>query len=144
MRKLLIKLAFTVALLLLARDIRAEEIIVIVNESGPLAGISQAEISDIYLGNLRFFNGTKIVPINYREGEIKETFLSSITGMSSKDYRRYWITKSFQEGLSLPPSKASFEEIIASVGTIPSAIAYIPRSELKSAKGLRVIASLKE
>src|SRR3989304_401218 len=81
-----------------------EKIVVIVNDSGPLTEISEVQIKDIYLGHLQFIKNLRIVPLHYRESGIKEAFLSRFLDTTSKEYRRYWISKSFQDGIIPPPS----------------------------------------
>ncbi len=135
------KILLTVILLLFAQELYAEELAVIVNESSPLTEITETDIRDIYLGHTRFLKGVKVVPINYREGPVKDAFLSSIVGMTSREYRRYWTRKSFSEGVTAPASQRSFKQIISSVKLVAGAIAigYLPVSELGETAGIRVI-----
>lgn len=121
----------------------ADDIAVIVNEAGPLTEISEKDIREIYLGNMRFAKGAVISPIHYSEGSVKDTFLSSIVGMTSREYRLYWTKKVFQEGGAIPISYDNFSSIISSVQTMPGAIGYAPVSELAETKGIRIIARIK-
>lgn len=115
---------------------------VIVNRSGPLTEIPREDIREIYLGNMRFANGVAIYPIHYRESPVKDAFLSSIIGMSSKEYRLYWAKKVFQEGGSFPASNDNFQSIISFVRKTPGAIAYVPASELAETTGVKIIAKI--
>lgn len=121
----------------------ADEIAVIVNEAGPLTEISEKDIREIYLGNMRFAKGAAISPIHYREGPVKDAFLSSLVGMTSREYRLYWTKKVFQEGGAIPLSSDAFSSIISSVQTMPGAIGYAPVSEAAEIKGIRIIARIK-
>jgi hypothetical protein len=135
------KILLTVIVLLFTQHLHAGELTVIVNEAGPLTEITETDIRDIYLGHIRFLKGFKVVPIHYREGPVKDAFLSSLVGMTSREYRRYWTRKSFKEGVPAPASQRSFKQIISSVKFIAGAIGYLPVSELDDTDGIRVIAN---
>ena len=133
------KLIFTVLFMLFAANLYAGEIAVIVNGAGPLTQISEADIREIYLGNIRFIKGVAVTPLHYREGSIKDTFLSLIIDMNSREYRIYWTKKIFQEGGSIPVSQNGFEMIILSVKKDIAVIGYVPMSELKETGGIKII-----
>jgi ABC-type phosphate transport system substrate-binding protein len=116
-----------------------ESIAIIVNETGPLTHISKAEVREIYLGEIRFVEGTRIIPINGPEGPLKESFLYAVIGQSSKDYKLHWSKKVFQEGLSLPPVKVYPTETIEWVKQKPGAIGYVPRELLNGQSGVRIL-----
>lgn len=137
------KVILVIAFLLFAASLHAEEFAVIVNAAGPLKEISKADVREIYLGNMRFINGEAIMPVHYKEGPVKEAFLSSIVGMNSKEYRQYWIRKVFHEGISAPASQNSFQSILSSVRTTAGAIGYVSASELNEIKGVKIIATVK-
>ena len=117
----------------------AESIAIIVNEHGPLIHISKAEVREIYLGEIRFVEGTRIIPINGPEGPVKESFLYSVIGQSSKSYKLHWSKKVFQEGLSIPPLKTHSTEIIEWVKEQRGAIGYVPRELLNGQPGVRIL-----
>ncbi|OGP34691.1 MAG: hypothetical protein A2X87_07680 [Deltaproteobacteria bacterium GWC2_42_51] len=111
----------------------------IVNGAGPLTQISEADIREIYLGNIRFIKGVAVTPVHYTESSIKDTFLSLIIDMNSREYRIYWTKKIFQEGGSIPVSQNGFEMIILSVKKDIAVIGYVPMSELKETGGIKII-----
>ena len=125
-----------------AANLYAEEIAIIVNEQGPLTQISEAEIREIYLGNMKFAGGTAIVAVHYREGSVKDAFLSSIVKMNSREYRLYWTKKIFQEGGALPALQNSFQLIVSFVSKNKGAIGYVLRTELTDMKGIKVVATI--
>jgi ABC-type phosphate transport system substrate-binding protein len=136
------RIVFIIIVLLLAQRLHAEEIAVIVNESGPLTGIAERDVRDIYLGHMRFLEGVKLEPLNYREGPVKDAFLHSIVGKTSREYRRYWTRKSFKEGLTAPYSQRNVNQIISSVRSITGAIGYIPATELHDMEGVTIITTI--
>lgn len=116
-----------------------EKIVVIVNDSGPLTNFSEVQIKDIYLGHLMFIGNLRIVPLHYRESGIKEAFLLRFLQMTPMEYRRYWISKSFQDGIVPPPFLDDFRQINETVKQVPGAIGYLPESALKDSEGVRII-----
>lgn len=105
-----------------------EGLIVIVNEKGPLTEASMEEVRDVYLGEKRFVEGTRLLPVNFTEGPLKDIFLKKIVGMSSKEYKHHWIRKVFQEGLTIPTTMGSPIAIIEFVVKEKGAVAYLPAS----------------
>ncbi len=130
------------ALFLFAPSAGSEGIAVIVNNTGPLSGLTESDIKDIYLGNIRFVEGVKITPLHYKEGPVKDAFLKSMVGKDSFKYRQYWTKKTFQDGTPSPATKTSPADITSSVTGNRGAIAYLPESELSDLRGVRVIAKL--
>jgi ABC-type phosphate transport system substrate-binding protein len=126
-------------ILLCPLDLFAGEIAIIVNENGPLTHISKEDVREIYLGERRFVEGVRIVPIHCPEGPIKDNFLSSIIGRTSKAYKLHWVRKVFQEGLTLPEVKADPSEIIELVSKQEGAIGYVPRGLVSEDRGVRII-----
>ncbi|MBI5237914.1 MAG: hypothetical protein HY887_05775 [Deltaproteobacteria bacterium] len=130
------------AFFLLAPCAGADGIAVIVNNTGPLSGLTESDIKDIYLGNLRFVEGVKITPLHYKEGPVKDAFLKSMVGKDSFKYRQYWTKKTFQDGTPSPATKTSPADITSVVIGNRGAIAYLPESELGDLRGVRVITKL--
>lgn len=136
------KFIFIITFLLFATNLFAEDIIVIVNELGPLIDISKAEIKDIYLGNIKIVKGVMVIPLHYSEGDTKDAFLTTIVGKTSKEYRLHWTKKLFQEGGAAPVSQKSFPLIVLSVRNIKGVIGYLPKSELGDVQGVRIITTI--
>ncbi len=103
-----------------------EYIIIVVNRQGPLVDADMGMVRDIYLGEKKFEGNVILKPINFKEGDFKDDFLKAVLGMSSKQYKRHWIKKVFQEGLSIPVSKGSPLDIIEFVSRNKGAVAYLP------------------
>ncbi|MFZ3072737.1 MAG: hypothetical protein WA162_05815 [Thermodesulfobacteriota bacterium] len=119
-----------ILLLLLAAPAYAKDFVIIVNSDGPLKNSGISDIKEIYLGEKRFSDSVKLVPINYVEGRLKNAFLKEVVGVDSKAYRLYWIKKVFQEGISIPPSMGSVSAIIEMVKTEKGAVAYVPEGSV--------------
>ena len=104
----------------------AGDFVIIVNPDGPLKNADASDIKEIYLGEKRFADSVKLVPINHVEGQMKNAFLKNVVGMDSKEYRLYWIKKVFQEGIPIPPSIGNVSAIINMVKIEKGAVAYVP------------------
>ncbi|MBI3399514.1 MAG: hypothetical protein HY265_03525 [Deltaproteobacteria bacterium] len=121
----------------LADDI--DDIVVIVNEKGPLINIAERDIKDIYLGEKRIVSDVRITPFEPKDNDIKERFLSSFIKMADKEYRIYWTKKVFQDGIQPPASLTSMEDIVEMVKREKGAIGYVNKKRIKDEKGVRII-----
>lgn len=141
MRILIICMA--ACLLSAACETFAGDVIVIVNEKGPLVNISDKDIREIYLGEKKIIGDDKISVLEPKDSKLKEAFLSSLIKMSVKDYRIHWTKKLFQEGLAPPESKESQQEIIDKVKKELNAIGYIGREKLQDEHGIKIVRTIK-
>jgi hypothetical protein len=107
------------------------DFVVIVNAHGPLIDVDRGMIKAIYLGDKKFVGGATLKPANFHEGALKESFLKDILGMSSKEYKLYWVKKVFQESARLPRSIATIYSAVEFVKGDKGAIAYIPAKSSK-------------
>lgn len=131
--------ALIIFLFLSISQAHAGEIAVIVNASGPLVNVSEADIADIYLGDKKFESGIKIAPLLYPEGAVKEGFLRETVRMTQKEYKLYWTKKIFQEGIPIPKTPASPADIVNTVKETEGAIGFLPKEILKDLSGLKII-----
>lgn len=115
-------------LLIFPSYVLAGDFIVIANRHGPLVETGMAGVRDIYLGGKRFANDTRLLPVNFTEGAMKDHFLEAVVDMSSKEYKLHWVKLVFQEGLSLPRSMGSATDILEFVAKEKGAVAYVPAS----------------
>jgi len=120
-------------------NLRAEQIVVVVNKDGPLSHLSKGEIRGIYLGEIRFVGGMPVRPIQYPEGPEKDAFLSNVIGMSAKDYKLYWVKKLFQEGLTPPLVKADPVAILNAVRDDAWGIGYLPKEFVNEASDIQIV-----
>ena len=102
----------------------AQDFIVVVNKDGLLNDVNMDVIKKIYLGEKKFVDSTKIMPIHLKEGPAKDAFLKTVVGMSSKEYKHYSLQKLFQEGLQFH-SIAIPVEIVEFVSKEKGAVAYL-------------------
>ncbi|HET6465862.1 MAG TPA: hypothetical protein VFH55_09665 [Nitrospiria bacterium] len=120
-------------------NLRAEQVAVIVKKDGPLTHLSKVDIRGIYLGEIRFSGGMPIRPVQYAEGHVKDVFLLGVVGLTSKDYKLYWVKKLFQEGLTPPIVKGDPAEIIGAVHEDPWTIGYVPKEFINGSPDVQII-----
>jgi len=125
--------------LLFQTPAHAQDFVVIVNPGGPLTKADMETMRDIYLGETRFAEGIRLVPVNPAEGRLKDVFLEKVVKMDSKEYRLHWIKKVFREGLMIPPSYATPSEIAEFVRKEKGAVGYIPAHGSSALEGVVVI-----
>ncbi|HTN43935.1 MAG TPA: hypothetical protein VMN77_09095 [Nitrospiria bacterium] len=138
-RGLILSLLILGGLLCSALTAYAEQIAVVVNKDSPLSRLSKTEIRGIYLGEIRFVGGMPVRPIQYPEGPVKDVFLSNVIGMSSKDYKLYWVKKLFQDGLKPPLVKGDPAQILNAVQEDPWGIGYLPKKYLRDNEEFQII-----
>lgn len=131
-------------LFLSASMVHALDIAVVVNASGPLVNATKADVIDIYLGEKRFWNGVKIIPVLYPEGSVKEGFLMETVGMTPKGYKLHWTRKVFQEGLSIPKTYDQPADIVKTVLSEKGGIGFLPMDMMKDLTGIKVIMVIRE
>jgi len=119
----------------------AEEILIIVNNNGPLVNISDEDIKKVYKGEKRFEAGVKIIPVEL-EG-IKDQFLTSFIGTTSKDYRVHWTKKVFQDGIQPPATMPSIDDVVELVKMENGAIGYVGRKGFKDESNIKIIKTIK-
>lgn len=103
------------------------EFIVIVNTDGPLNDADAGVLREVYLGEKRFAGSTRLMPVHFPEGALKDAFLKTVVGMSPREYKHYCIEKLFQEGLTFR-SIGIPVDVIEFVGKEKGAVAYLPPS----------------
>lgn len=110
------------------------EIVVIVAANSPVASLSQAQVSDIFLSrNANFPGGAQAVPLDQAEGSpIRLEFYSKTAGKTPELLKAYW-SKMIFTGQGEPPREvADSEKIKKLVANNPHYIGYIDKSAVDS------------
>ena len=110
-----------------------EDFIVIVNKANPAESISSADLKKMFLGEKASWpNGAKVVAVT--PGSDRPEYNGAIkraTGMSSADFKRYFIQLSFL-GKVVPPPRAAdspaaltrfVSTAVGAIGCVPAAAA---------------------
>lgn len=110
----------------------ADDYVVIVNKANPAESINSADLRKMFLGEkTTWTNGVKVMAIT--PGPDRPEYALSIkkaTGMSTPDFKRYFIQLSFL-GKSVPPPRVldTPAAIARFVATSPGAISCIPAAD---------------
>jgi hypothetical protein len=120
----------------------ADDYVVIVSKANPVDTISAADLRKMFLGEKATWpNGTKVMAIT--PAQDKPEFALTIkkaTGMTTPDFKRYFIQLSFL-GKTVPPPRTldTTAAIARFVGTSPGAISCVPAADAGAAvKTLKV------
>ena len=111
---------------LLTRVVSAE-VVVIVSANAPVATLSAAQVSDIFLGKTASFpGGGAAIPIDQADGsEIRQEFYARVTRKSPQLLKAYW-SKLIFTGQGEPPREVMDRRAIRKlVAGNPSFIGYI-------------------
>ena len=124
-------LALVAALLLspddgrpIARDLSFR---VVVNKANPVASLSRAELSAIFMRRMRSWpDGTEIRPVDHRvEARVRERFSRAVHGKSVAYVTRYWQRLIFAGRGIPPPVVPSGAAVMQVVSAHRGAIGYI-------------------
>jgi ABC-type phosphate transport system substrate-binding protein len=114
------------------------DVVVIVNPANA-ANIDEEQIAKIFLGQTKTFsNGTEAVPIDQKEGALREEFGNKLLKKNPAQLKAQWARQIFTGGAKPPKELASDDEILKFVASNPGAIAYIDSSKVnKTVKVLK-------
>jgi len=112
---------------------------VIVNSSNPIAEMSAADVSNLFLKKIKKFpGGDAASPIDHAKGSaVRAAFAKAIHGRSVSAVDTYWQQQIFGGGESPPPIKNSDDEIVAFVKATPGGVGYV--SSGASVGGVKVV-----
>ena len=134
-----IRRLFAIILFLVCGNVAAEDaaksLAVIVNTAVVPDSISKVTLTQILLGEVRFWEGGGLVtlliqaPVSWE----RDILLADIMQMSEPQYRQFWISKVFRTEVSSGP-KVVFSNEMASmlVTKIPGAMAFVNEDEIPS------------
>ncbi len=125
---------------LVALPVWGGEPVVIVNKSVSVTSLDKATIEKIYLGKKSTWDdGTAIVAVTLKDGEVHETFLKSFVGKSVAQFTAFWNQLVFT-GKGIPPRSFSADtDIVKFVSETKGAIGYVSSgTSLSGAKSLTV------
>lgn len=124
---------------------RADQIVVIVNESNPLQSISKDQLRDYFLKKTKTWPDGSPVKFFDRREESRERnlFLNNFIERSSREVETFWIGQKLYTGHSAPTQVSSDSMTMALIARFPGAISYLS-SEVPLKSGLKKIQVTKE
>lgn len=105
---------------------RADGLMVIANESVPVASLPTEELGNIYLVRKTHWSAAlPVVPVNREASSAsRATFSEEVLGQSPSDLAEYWNRLRF-EGKRPPLVQTSDQAVVGFVRTVPGAIGYV-------------------
>ena len=106
----------------------ASDYAVVVARATPLNSLDMKTLKSIFLRKRTFGNDVRLFPVNVLgEDAARKSFEKRVLKMDREELNQYWIKSHFQ-GLSPPPTQASFRSVKAFVEKVNGAIGYLPSS----------------
>lgn len=111
-------------------SLAAAEVVVIVNQQGPLQSITPREVSDLYLGRTRNFASGEVALVleQPRDSAIRQAFFGAVNGMPIRQVNAYWARLQFSGEVQPPITLNNSQEVKARVSQHRNAIGYIDAS----------------
>lgn len=126
--------AFIIAVII---SLGAEPFVLITNPQTSIHTLTLSEIRMIYLKKRRFWDDTKLVPLNLPPHDrLRRTFEDRILKMNTSQLDSYWI-RAHYKGKRPPYRVESLKSMLLFVQKVKGAIGYIPKSKVDS--GMKVI-----
>jgi ABC-type phosphate transport system substrate-binding protein len=117
------------------------QIAVIVNKANPISKMTSSLLSDIYLlNNTRWSNGTKIVVLDCKVNEARES-LCNFIGKDNMSLRKRWMQVQLSGEGKAPEVLDDASDVIKKVASNEGAIGYVKLSEVHDSN-VKVIAKL--
>ena len=85
--------------------------------------LQTSDVRDVFIGEKSFAGSTHLAPADNLAAQA--VFLERVVKVSADRYASLWTKKSFRDGASPPPIKASDAETIAYVRQTPGACSYV-------------------
>jgi len=112
--------AVAVCLTVLCGTALAEGPVMITN---PAITLSADDVHDVYLGEKQMAGTVKLMPVE--NGAAQAAFLAQVLKLDAAKYATNWTKKSFRDGLTPPPVKATDAEVIDFVKRTPGGVGYV-------------------
>jgi len=112
--------AVAIGLTVLCGTAAAEGPVMITN---PAITLSADDVRDVYLGEKQMAGSVKLTPVE--NGSAQAAFLADVMKLDAAKYATNWTKKSFRDGLTPPPAKATDAEVIDFVKRTPGGVGYV-------------------
>jgi len=109
-----------IALAVLCGTAAAEGPVLITN---PALTLSADDVHDLYLGEKQMAGTVRLMPVE--NASAQAGFLAQVMKLDAAKYATTWTKKSFRDGLTPPPVKATDAEVIDFVKRTPGGVGYV-------------------
>jgi ABC-type phosphate transport system substrate-binding protein len=129
------------ALILACTAARAQDVIVVVNQSVSISQISRAELRELFTGaRSRYRDGSRAVPVTLKGGPVHEVFLLNYVGDNANEFRVRWRKAVFTGQGSMLKECSSESALLEYVVATPGAIGYV--SHVTAGNSVKVLTVL--
>ena len=130
--KLLNKIRCSVVLLALlacGAAAHAQDVLLVVNKSVPIAEVTPGNVRAIFTGSkTRFADGSHAVPVTLKGGPVHEVFLKNYIDAMPEEFRARWRKTVFSGQGAMPRAFDSEAAMIQYVAVTPGALGYASRT----------------
>lgn len=120
--------------------------LIVVNADADIEQLSKKQVISLFLGRTKFLpSGEKAQALDFPiESSSRASFYHALTGKNIADIDAYWARLKYSGKASPPTPVDTDEQIIALVGSVPAAIAYLPveHEEDLQQMGLKTVLSM--
>jgi hypothetical protein len=104
-------------------------IAVVARKDSPLAQLSRDEVAALFLGKRKLSHDVAVLPIDSKDGALRERFYQAVADMSGLRVKAYWSRIVFS-GQGRPPREATPQEAGAILFGEPGALTYLPTDQV--------------
>ena len=118
-------------------------VVLVTYKDSPIQSISSLDIRKVYLGISVTIDGNTIRALRRRDDErLNRIFLQSVIAMSERSYERRLVSLMLKFGTPRPAVLDDSDELLESLVTVPSSIAYMWKSDAEVDSRVRIIGVL--
>jgi hypothetical protein len=131
-----------IGLLAAPTPLRAEEsLVLIAHKDSPLLSLRSVDIRKLYLGFIvrDEHNHPIRAIVNDSDARLWDVFLQGVMGMSDKSYDRRLLTLTLQSGRVRPHVVTDLSQLLQTIKSEPSAVAFVWRRDLEGHDNLKVL-----
>ena len=140
-RSIILWLSYFVIQMLCVSITNAQQSLVLVAHiSSPVNKITSKQIRKLYFGIPVKINGYSVVPVrNTSDPLVYQMFLQKVIFLSSRDYERQIISRTFKRGGRMPESISELSNVIKTIRLKPNTITFLPAEFADQHDDLKVI-----
>lgn len=107
--------------------------VIVVHKNVQETSVKRANVEKIFLGKKsRWSDGTKIVPVNLKQGKTYDAFIEQVIQKSTNAYMNYWRKMIFTGKGVMPVSFPEEADVLEYIGRTEGAIGYVSSSAISA------------
>jgi hypothetical protein len=105
-----------------------KDLLIVVNTASKVTNLSVDQLREYFLKTRKTWpDGSKVVPVNTREPELRNVFRQKVLSMSASEEQRYWQDQMIRTGEQMPPE---FDNALKATFRLSGAVSYVFRKDL--------------